>query len=91
MCVVQTRAPFLCLSGGGGGNLSLQSEQCTNNAEKNGLNGVLERVYKIAISTIILVEFLVHLFRVGLAWHTIGIYHSSIYASLEPHHLHKDF
>ena len=24
-----------------------------------------------------LADFLVHLFRVGLAWHTIGIYHSS--------------
>ena len=25
----------------------------------------------------------------GLAWHTIGIYHSAIYAFLEPHHIHK--
>ena len=25
----------------------------------------------------------------GLAWHTIGIYHSAISAFLEPHHIHK--
>ena len=25
----------------------------------------------------------------GLAWHTIGIYHSGISAFLEPHHIHK--
>ena len=25
----------------------------------------------------------------GLAWHTIGIYHSDISAFLEPHHIHK--
>ena len=34
-------------------------------------------------------NFLVHLFWVGLAWHTIGIYHSAISTFLEPHHLHK--
>ena len=32
---------------------------------------------------------MVHLFQVGLAWHTIGVYHSAISAFLEPHHLHK--
>ena len=31
----------------------------------------------------------VHLFRVGLAWHKIGIYLSAISAFLEPYHLHK--
>ena len=36
-----------------------------------------------------LVNFLVHLFQVGLAWHTIGIYCSAISAFLEVHHLHK--
>ena len=30
-----------------------------------------------------------HLFHVGLAWCTIGIYCSAISAFLEPHHLHK--
>ena len=33
--------------------------------------------------------FLVHLFRFGLAWHFIGIYHSAILLCLEPHNLHK--
>ena len=37
-----------------------------------------------------LVDFLVHLFRVGLAWHIGGIYPSAISAFLEPHHHHKD-
>ena len=32
---------------------------------------------------------MVHLFRVGLAWHTIGIYCSAISAFLEPHCLHR--
>ena len=42
-----------------------------------------------AISAPKLANFLVHLFQVGLAWHTIGIYHSAISAFLEPHCLHK--
>ena len=33
--------------------------------------------------------YLVHLFQVGLSWHTIGIYHSAISSFLEPHHLQK--
>ena len=32
---------------------------------------------------------MLHLFQVGLAWHTIGIYCSAISAFLEPHHIHK--
>ena len=32
---------------------------------------------------------MVHLFKVGLAWHTVGIYHSAISALLEHHCLHK--
>ena len=36
-----------------------------------------------------LANFLWHLFQVGLAWHTIGIYHSAISTFLEPHCLHK--
>ena len=32
---------------------------------------------------------MLHLFQVGLAWHTIGIYHSAISAFLEPHCIHK--
>ena len=30
-----------------------------------------------------------HLFRVDLAWYTIGVYCSAISAFLKPHHLHK--
>ena len=42
-----------------------------------------------AISVPKLTNFLLHLFQVGLAWHTIGIYHSAISDFLEPHWLHK--
>ena len=42
-----------------------------------------------AISAPTLANFLLHFFQVGLAWCTIGIYHSAISAFLEPHRLHK--
>ena len=42
-----------------------------------------------AISAPKLGNFLLHLFQVGLSWHTIGIYHSAISAFLEPHCIHK--
>ena len=42
-----------------------------------------------AISAPKLANFLVHLLQVGLAWHTIGIYHPAISTFLEPHHCHK--
>ena len=42
-----------------------------------------------AISAATLANFLLHLFQVGLAWCTIGIYHSAISAFLEPHWIHK--
>ena len=35
-----------------------------------------------------LANFLLHLFQVGLAWHSIGTYCSAIYVFLEPHQLH---
>ena len=43
-----------------------------------------------AISAPTLANVLLHLFQVGLAWHTIGIYRSAISAFLEPHQIHKD-
>ena len=46
-------------------------------------------VPKNAVSAPKLANFLLHLFEVGLAWHTIGVYHSAISTFLEPHHLHK--
>ena len=36
-----------------------------------------------------LANFLLHLFQVGLAWHTIVIFRSAISAFLEPHCIHK--
>ena len=48
-----------------------------------------EGVQNNAISALKLANFLLHLFQVGLAWHTIGIYRSAISGFLEHHHLHK--
>ena len=42
-----------------------------------------------ALSAPKLANFLLHFFQVGLAWHTIGIYHSAISTFLEPHCIHK--
>ena len=42
-----------------------------------------------AISAPKLANFLVHLFQLGLAWCTIGIYCSAISVFLEPHLLHR--
>ena len=42
-----------------------------------------------AISAPKLANFLVHLFQVGLAWWTIGMYHSAISAFLEHRRIHK--
>ena len=42
-----------------------------------------------ALSAPKLAKFLLHLFQVGLAWHTIGISHSAISAFLEPPRIHK--
>ena len=60
-----------------------------SNVGRNGKAGVLEGVPSNAISAPRSADILVHLFRVSLAWHTIGIYHSAISAFLEPCHLHK--
>ena len=45
----------------------LQQQKYTSNAEKNGPDGVIERVFQKMLF------FLVHLFMVRLAWCTIGI------------------
>ena len=89
MCVMLTRVLFLSLSGSGRGN---------SNIYIKGLPAVLEGVGQLvcltgftndAISAPKLANFLLHLFQVGLAWHTIGIYRSAISAFLEPHRIHK--
>ena len=73
---MQTGVLFLSLSGSGEGNL---------NVYITGLPAVLERVVQVVCSTGFtkhalsapkLANFLLHLFQVGLAWCTIGIYHS---------------
>ena len=47
-----------------------------SSARRNGPIGVLHRMYQmISFLPLKLANFLVHLFRVGLAWHRIGIYH----------------
>ena len=72
------------------GQLKHLHQGSTSSAGGSGLVGVLNRVYQTtAISAPKLANFLLHLFQVGLAWHTIGIYHSAISAFLEPHHIHK--
>ena len=37
-----------------------------------------EGVPNSAVAVLILADYLVYLFRVGLAWHTVGIYHTAI-------------
>ena len=51
-----------------------------SNARRNGPVGLLQIVHNDAFSGPKLANFLVHLLRVGLALHTIGIYHSAISA-----------
>ena len=69
---------FLSLSGSGGGNLTIYIK---------GQPAVLEGMGRLVCSRGCTTQchicpliswFLTHLFRVGLAWHTIGIYHSAI-------------
>ena len=80
---------FFSLSGGGWGNLNIYIkgyQQCWKEwagwcAQQSLPNN--------AISAPKLANFLLHLFQVGLAWHTIGIYCCVISAFLEPHHIHK--
>ena len=60
------------------------------NGGKNGQVGMLKEVYQRmnVISTPKLTDFLHHLFKVGLASYTIGIYPSAILSFSELHHHH---
>ena len=73
MCVAQTMVLFLSLSGSGRGYLNIYKkvqQQCWKEwAGWHAKEGVLNS----AISASTLADFLVHLFRVGLAWYTICI------------------
>ena len=67
-------------------------QRSTSTVGRNGLVGVLNRVYQTMPSLPLNYSnkqnFLLHLFEVGLAWQRIGIYPSAIFAFLEPHLLH---
>ena len=80
MCVMQTGVLFLSLSGSGGVTRASTSKVYQQYWKEWA--GWCTRAPKLA-------NFLVHLFQVGLAWHTIGIYHSAISTFLELPHHHK--
>ena len=89
MCAAHTRVLFLCLPGNGGAphtSIMKVYQQCWQEGEGWCTQ---EGVPNSAISAPKLADFLFHLFRVGLAWIMIGIYHSDILGISEPHHLHK--
>ena len=71
------------------GQLHHLHQGSTNNAGRSGPVVCLTGFTKQCPLCPKLANFLFHLFQVGLAWHTIGIYHSAISAFLEPHHIHK--
>ena len=81
-CVLHRQVFSSSVSGSGRGN---------SNVYIKGLPAVLDGVGWVvcltnnALSAPKLANFLLHLFQVGLAWHTIGIYHSALSAFLEPH------
>ena len=89
VCVVQIGVLFLILSGSGRDNLSVYIKGLQAVLEGRASWCAQEGVPNNVISVPNLANFLLHLFRVGLAWCTIGIYHSAISAFLEPHNLHK--
>ena len=81
-CAMQTGVLFLSQSGSGRGN---------SNVYVKGLPAVLERMDWLVCLTkqCPLCKFLLHLFQVVLALHTIGLYHSAISAFLKPHQIHN--
>ena len=83
------RILFLSLSGNGRGNLSMHVKGLLAMLEEWAGWCAQKGVPNNAISATKLADFMVHLFRIGLVWHTVGNYHSGISAFLEPHHLHK--
>ena len=90
MCVMQTGVIFFRLLGSGGRQLKHLSQMSTSSIGKEWSGWCVQQgVPNNAISAPKLANVLVHLFQVGLAWCTIGIYHSAISAFLEPYHLHK--
>ena len=89
MCVTQTGFIFLSLSGSGGATWATMSEVYQQCWKEWASWCAWQDVLNNAISAPKLANFLVHLFQVGLAWNTIGIYCSGISTFLELHHFHK--
>ena len=72
------------------GQFKCLQQRFISSVGKKGHVDVLERVYQTMPYLLLkLVDFLVCLFRLGLAQCTIGIYHSAILAFLQPHYHHK--
>ena len=89
MCVAKTGVLSLSLSGSGWDSLSIYVKGLPAVLEGMGRLVCLRGCTKNAISAPKLADVFGYLYRIGLAWCTIGIYHSAISAFLEPHHLHK--
>ena len=90
MCATQTGVLFFSLSGGGGVT-QISTSKVYQQCWKEWASWCAQQGLPYsAIAAPKLANCLLHLFQVGLAWHTIGIYHSAISAFfLEPHWLHK--
>ena len=89
MCAMQRGVFLIHLSGSGGGNSSTYIKGLPALLEGMGDWCTQLGVANNVISAPILGDVLEYSFQVGLAWHTIDIYHSAISTFLEPHHLHK--
>ena len=71
---MQSGAPFLSLSGSGRGYSSTEEKKLPAMLEGMGQLVCSRGCTKQCFSAPILASFLVHVFRIGLALHTIGIY-----------------
>ena len=77
---MKTRILSLSMSGSGGGNQNVCNESIPAMVKEWASCCAQEGVPSNAISIPKLADFSVHLLRVGLAWHKIGIYYSVISA-----------
>ena len=75
---MQTGVLFLILSGSGGATQVSTSKVYQQCWKEWASWCAQQHVPNNPISAPKLDNFLVHLFQVGLAWHTIGVYHSSL-------------
>ena len=82
MCCVDKVLSF-SLSGSGWGQLEHLQQRSTSSVGIMAGWCSQEGVANSAISAPKVADFFFHLFRVGLLWHTIGIYHDTISAFLE--------